>query len=190
MINKKQKKNWREKILYYEVLPKGKLSGACQHVYKIFIATATIFALVLFIVYLSFFLYAKGFFYKGHANNLRARVAESWTLDENVWQGLVVDQDAEQGVVFLQMGGLNATLEVRYDQQTKIYCLEYQPGLMDRGRSVHASRVFVVPASIDKLKPGAVISLRELQDLDSGLYAPEILISTYDELTIPDLAID
>jgi hypothetical protein len=187
MINKKQKQNWREKILYYEVLPKGKLSGACQRIYKFFIFTASIFALVLFIVYVSFFLYAKGFFYKNNSHEVNTKVIKSWVLDENVWQGLVVEQDLEKSVFFLRMAGLNATLEVRYDQNTKFYCLEYQPGLVDRGRSVHASQVFVVPSQLDKLKPGAVISLRELQDLDSGLYAPEILISTYDELAIPDL---
>jgi hypothetical protein len=188
MNSKNKKQTWREKILYYEVCPKGKVSGAFQRAYRVFLCSACVLTVVLFAIYIYLFCYAHTLI-KVNQLYKQVFVSEQWTLDENMWRAMIVDQKPEENLLYLQPSGLNAILEVRYNEDSKIYCLEYQPALVDKGIAVHASNMHTVVADKSKLKKGVMIYLKELKDLDSGLYAPEILIGNYDELSIPDLGL-
>lgn len=186
MINKNKKTSWREKIVYYEICPKGKVSSAFARVYRVFVCSACILAGLLFVIYLYLFFYAHNVL-KDSQLYKQTNLAAEWKMDENMWQALIVDKNVDDHVLYLQPSGLNAILEVRYDDNSKISCLEYQPALVDDGNVVHASRVYTVMGNSDHLDKNVVIFLKELQDLESGLYAPEILVGNYDELVIPDL---
>ncbi|HPL93464.1 MAG TPA: hypothetical protein PLB38_04235 [bacterium] len=189
MVSKNKKQTWREKILYYEVCPKGKVSGAFQRAYRWFLCSACILAVLLLVIYLYLFFFAHSLLQEGRLLKQTAQISETWPLDENTWRALIVDQKEAEKVLYLQPSGLNAVLMVGYDDNSKIYGLEYQPALVDDGRVVHASKVFTVPATSESLRPGMIIYLREMKDLENGLYAPEILIGGYDELSIPDLGL-
>lgn len=187
MNQKNKKQTWKEKILYYEVCPKGKVSGVFQRFYHLFLCSSFILAVLLFVIYIYLFCYAHVILKENQLFKKEAVISNAWSLDESTWRALIIDQKADENVLYLQPSGLNAVLIVRYDDNSKIYSLEYQPALVDNGKTVHASKVFIVPANSDRLRPGMIIYLRGMKELESGLYAPEILVGDYNELNIPDL---